>query len=276
MTILNGGDTMRKNKKEGEVMAYLEFNALSTVLCSSFSAKIFLPEMDKLLLDDEKHEKKYPVLWLLHNEGGTALDFTAMPVEKCAVEMGIFIIAPDAQHTLGTDMVYGPKYEEFLSKEFPAICRNNLPLSKEREENWIGGVGTGAYGAVKAALNHPEVFSRCVAVDGIFDMDAICKKALNGGDTGICHTAESLKAVFGSIGELAGSRNDIFALAGEGKGGAFGFALSEDWEYMEENLKLSGILEGTVLSSGHYDDRDLQFYEAVKKGLSWVCGKGEK
>ena len=163
---------MRKNKKEGEVMAYLEFNALSTVLCSSFSAKIFLPEMDKLLLDDEKHEKKYPVLWLLHNEGGTALDFTAMPVEKCAVEMGIFIIAPDAQHTLGTDMVYGPKYEEFLSKEFPAICRNNLPLSKEREENWIGGVGTGAYGAVKAALNHPEVFSRCVAVDGIFDMDA--------------------------------------------------------------------------------------------------------
>lgn len=38
-------------------MAYLEFNALSTVLCSSFSAKIFLPEMDKLLLDDERHEK---------------------------------------------------------------------------------------------------------------------------------------------------------------------------------------------------------------------------
>ena len=257
-------------------MAYLELNALSTVLCGSFSAKIFLPEMNGLALDDRKHERKYPVLWLLHNEGGMALDFTAMPVEKCAVENGIFIIAPDAQHSLCSNMAYGPKYENFLSKEFPAICRNNLPISGKAEDNWIGGIGTGAYGAVKAALKYPDVFSGCVAVDGIFDMDAICKKALNGGDTGICHTTEPLKAVFGSIGELAGSRNDIFALAGEGKGGAFGFALSEDWEYMEENLKLSGILEGTVLSSGHYDYRDLQFYEAVKKGLSWVCGKGEK
>lgn len=81
-------------------MAYLELNALSTVLCGSFSAKIFLPEMNGLALDDRKHERKYPVLWLLHNEGGMALDFTAMPVEKCAVENGIFIIAPDAQHSL--------------------------------------------------------------------------------------------------------------------------------------------------------------------------------
>jgi hypothetical protein len=43
-------------------MAYLELNALSTILCGSFSAKVYLPEMDKLFLDDDKHEKKYPVL----------------------------------------------------------------------------------------------------------------------------------------------------------------------------------------------------------------------
>lgn len=71
------------------------------------------------------------------------MDFTAMPVEKCAVEMGIFIIAPDAQHTLGTDMVYGPKYEEFLSKEFPAICRNNLPCLRKGKKTglavWVQG-----------------------------------------------------------------------------------------------------------------------------------------
>ena len=41
-------------------MAYLELNALSTVLCGSFSAKIFLPEMNGLALDDRKHERKYP------------------------------------------------------------------------------------------------------------------------------------------------------------------------------------------------------------------------
>lgn len=252
-------------------MAYLEFNALSTVLCGSFCAKIFLPEMSGLALDDEKHERKYPVLWLLHNEGGAALDFTAMPAEKCAVENGIFIIAPDAQHSLCSNMAYGPKYEEFLSKEFPAICRNNLPISEKVEDNWIGGVGTGAYGAVKAALKYPDVFSVCAAVDGIFDMDKICKKAIAGGETGICHTEESLRAVFGDIEKFAGSSNDVFALARQKRGGRFCFALSGNTEYREESIRLAKILEGTVIEAGHYADGDLSFYEAVKKALSWVC-----
>mgnify|MGYP001266038014 CR=1 FL=1 len=32
-------------------MAMIEMNALSTVLCGSFSAKVFFPEMDKLGLE---------------------------------------------------------------------------------------------------------------------------------------------------------------------------------------------------------------------------------
>lgn len=257
-------------------MAYLELNALSTVLCGSFSAKIFLPEMNGLALDDRKHERKYPVLWLLHNEGGMALDFTAMPVEKCAVENGIFIIAPDAQHSLCSNMAYGPKYENFLSKEFPAICRNNLPISGKAEDNWIGGIGTGAYGAVKAALKYPDVFSGCVAVDGIFDMDKICKKALEGGETDIRHTEESLRAVFGDIGEFAGSGNDIFTLARQKRSGSFCFALSGKTKYREESIRIAEIVKGTVIEAGNYADEDLAFYEAIKKALDWVCkGKGE-
>ena len=64
-------------------MAYIEFNALSVILCGSFSAKVFLPEMKKMYLDDEKHEKKYPVLWLLHSEGGSALDWVKSSAERC-------------------------------------------------------------------------------------------------------------------------------------------------------------------------------------------------
>ena len=121
-------------------MAYLELNALSTILCGSFSAKIYLPEMNMLDLDDEKHEKKYPVLWLLHSEGGTSLDWNRTMAENCAAEYGIFIIAPDAQHSICTNMDYGPKYEEFLASELPGICRNNLPISEDPALNWIGDV----------------------------------------------------------------------------------------------------------------------------------------
>lgn len=39
-------------------MAMIEMNALSTVLCGSFSAKVFFPEMDKLGLGENDYDKK--------------------------------------------------------------------------------------------------------------------------------------------------------------------------------------------------------------------------
>lgn len=224
-------------------MAYLEVNALSVILCGSFRANVYLPEMDKLDLTDERHEKKYPVLWLLHSEGGSSMDWNKTMAERCAAEFGIFIVAPDAQHSLCSNMEYGPQYEEFLSKELPGIIRNNLPTSEKAEENWIGGVGTGAYGAVKAAIKHPEVFSKCIALDGIFDMEQICCQAMEGGPTDIFHTEESLKAVFGDLQAFSGSGHDIYALAGNCREGEFYIAGTTRSVRAKERQRLAECLK---------------------------------
>jgi S-formylglutathione hydrolase FrmB len=255
-------------------MAYLEFNALSTILCGSFSAKIYLPEMDKLQIDDETHEKKYPVLWLLHSEGGSALDWNRTIAEKCAAEYGIFIIAPDAQHTICTNMDYGPNYEEFLATEFPGICRNNLPISEDPALNWIGGVGTGAYGAVKAAIKHPEVFSKCIAMDGIFDMEEICKKSMRGEPTGIFHKEESLKAVFGDITAIGGSDHDLYTLALKCKSGEFYITEAEDSKYAQEGLRLAETLQDKatfVKTNGQI--MDLTEPMILKNAIHWLCSR---
>lgn len=255
-------------------MAYLEMNALSTILCGSFSAKVYLPEMDKLMLDDEKHEKKYPVLWLLHSEGGSALDWNKTMAEHCAVEFGIFIIAPDAQHSICTNMYYGPKYENFLATELPGICRNNLPISEDPKLNWIGGVGTGAYGAVKAAIKHPEVFSKCIAMDGIFDMDAICKKAIKGEPTEIFHTEESLKAVFGDITKIAGSEHDVYALAKKCDAGKFYISGKKGSKYAQERESLAEALKDRadyIETNGEV--MDFSEPTVLKRAVEWLCNK---
>lgn len=255
-------------------MALIEMNALSTILCGSFSAKVFLPEMDKLQLDDEGYQKKYPVLWLLHSEGGTALDWLTTPAEKCAVENGIFIIAPDAQHTMGSNMEYGPKYEEFLSKEFPKICRNNFPISEELKKNWIGGVGTGAYGAVKAAIKYPDVFSACIAMDGIFDIDKICKKAIKDEPTGIYHNKASLKAVFGDIWNISGSDHDVYALADKCDTGRFYITGAKNSKYSKEAIDLTTALrEKAVYVETEEDTMDFTCMSTMKKAVSWLCDK---
>ncbi|MEX1377241.1 MAG: alpha/beta hydrolase-fold protein [Eubacteriales bacterium] len=257
-------------------MAYIEFNALSVYLGGSFSAKVFLPEMDKLELDDSGHKKSYPVLWLLHTNGGNALDWLRTPAEQCAIDNGIFIIAPDVGHTLCTNMEYGAPYERFMYEEFPAICKNTFPISGNLELNWIGGVGTGAYGAAKMAIKHPDVFSKCLIFDGYLDMKKICDRAIIGEQTGIHHTKASLEAVFGELEEFMGSENDIFTEVSSAKAGEFYMSCSKDSKNLEEYKVFAELLgEKTIFDEGDYKADDLVLEEALPRAVGWACKKAK-
>ena len=219
-------------------MAQIEMNALSVITCGSISVRIFLPEMNLLALDDKEHQKKYPVLWLLHNEGGAALDWLSTPAEQLAAKYGIFIIAPDQHHCLCTNMKFGPRFEVFLSTELPGICRNNLPISEDPAQNWVGGVGTGGY----VALKYPETFSKAVSFNGVLDLEAICKKAAAGEETGIYHNKASLEAVFGDLDSFAGSENDLYALAKKPTQAKLWMGWEQDAPVAEENRRLADLL----------------------------------
>ena len=257
-------------------MAFFEFNALSVVMCGSFAARVFIPEMDRLQLDDKEHKKKYPVLLLLHDSGGAAVDWQQTPAERCAAENGIFIIAPDVQHALGTDMEYGPKYETFISGELLGICRNLFPISPDSARTWIGGVGTGAYGAVKTAIHHPDVFSKAISIDGILNMGAVIKKALAGQETGIHHNAASLAAVFGDLNHFEGGNNDLFALADRPVQNKFLFLCREDDGHRGENAaiadKMKAAAEFAQIPSGA-DGFSQQ--QSLPKAVKWACAEEE-
>lgn len=222
-------------------MATIEMNMLSVITCGSISVRVFCPGMDKLALDDSKHEKKYPVLWLLHTDGGAALDWLETPAERIAEKYGIFLIAPDQHHALGTDMKFGPRYEFFLNTELLNICRNCLPVSEDPAQNWICGVGTGAYGALKTGLKHPENFSKAVAINGIVDMEAMIGRALAGADTGTPHNKASLEAVFGDLRKFHGSANDLFALR-KPEGTELYMTWEENFPFAAENAHLAEML----------------------------------
>jgi S-formylglutathione hydrolase FrmB len=232
--------------------------------------------MDKLQLDDKDHKVKYPVLLLLHDSGGAAVDWQQTPAERCAAEHGIFIIAPDVQHALGTDMRYGPEFEAFISSELLGICRNLFPISADPAHTWIGGVGTGAYGAVKTALHHPDVFSKALSINGILDMGAIITNALAGEETGILHDAESLSAVFGDLNEFQGSSNDLFALVKSPVQNKFLFVCQEDANRIDESVALVEALkpeaEFMQISSGI---GSFSYQQSLPEAVKWVCAEKE-
>lgn len=255
-------------------MAQIELNALSVITCGSFSARVFLPEMDRLALDDAGHEKKYPVIWLLHTEGGAALDWLATPAEQCAARYGVFLIAPDQHHSLCTSMAYGPRYEEFMSTELPGICRNNLPISDDSALNWIAGVGTGAYGAVKMALKRPDVFSKAAALNGVLDLEAVCRKAAAGEETGIFHNKASLEAVFGDLNAFHGSAHDLYAAAQKPAQSKFYFTWEQRSGVADENRRLAEALGAAATMVEREAGADLgSCQKSLPDAVAWFLGK---
>jgi S-formylglutathione hydrolase FrmB len=255
-------------------MALFEFNALSVIMGGSFAARVFIPEMDKLQLDDKEHKTEYPVLLLLHDSGGAAVDWQQTPVERCAAEHGIFIIAPDVQHALGTDMKYGPNFETFISSELLGICRNLFPISTDPAFTWIGGVGTGAYGAIKTAIHHPVVFSKAISINGILDMGAIVKKALAGEETGILHDAESLSAVFGELDNFEGSSHDLLTLADNPVENSFLFVCREDDLHIGESTAFADKLQDSAEIMRIPTNADgFSYQKSLPVAVKWACAE---
>lgn len=254
-------------------MSYIVFNALSTVLGGSFTARLFLPGLDKLVLDDRAHQKRYPVVWLLHTDGETSLEFMKTPMESLAEKYGFIAIAPDMHHAMGTDMKWGPNYEKFLTKEIRGIFRNNLPISNDPRENFIGGVGTGGYAALKIAARHPDLYAKAFALNGVLDMEALYRRTLAGERTGIPQTAAALEAVFGSFDAFHGSRNDLFHVVHSAAAGSLYLSAEEDHPYFRDSEKLSCLAPDKVRFVPLEKGADYEsFQKSLRDTAAWLFG----
>ena len=56
----------------------------------------------------------------------------------------------------------GRGYETFTAVELPAYCQKTFGLSDKPEDNFIGGLSMGGFGAIHTALKYPEYFGKNV------------------------------------------------------------------------------------------------------------------
>lgn len=190
-------------------MAFCELRFHSDALGRAVSVNVILPENANTLIGmNTSADKTYKTLYLLH---GLSDDHTIWErrtsIERYAAEYGIAVVMPNGGRSWYTDMANGANYFTFITKELPTVCRGFFRgMSDKREDNFIGGLSMGGYGAVKAALSYPECYGGCICLSGALDIATFRH-----------HQIEEWRSIFGydlkSAEELRGSRHDVYTLA---------------------------------------------------------------
>jgi len=193
-------------------LATLRIKFLATSVQMQMHLQVFLPDS---VIDATESGAQMPlkVLWLLHGEGGDCSDWTRLSmVEHYAQAANIALVMPNLDNSMAMNMAHGGyPYFRYLTDELPHYLRNVVRVLSDRpEDNFVAGVSTGGYGALRWLLHEPHMFSAGACLSGDVDMVAALRRRQAKGTL-----TDDWLAAFGSAAHLEDSADDLFRLARE-------------------------------------------------------------
>lgn len=195
-------------------MALIQCNFFSRTLMRTVPIQVILPT-DKAMFPGmaEPEEKPFKTLYLLHGIFGNYTDWVSgTRIASWAQDKNLAVVMPSADNAFYVD---NPKsnamYGTFIHKELVEFTRKSFPLSRKREDTFIGGLSMGGYGSIVNALQAPETFSAVCALSSALVLN---KAAEMREYTDFLMTNRGYyESVFGDLDALMGSDYDYHALA---------------------------------------------------------------
>lgn len=167
---------------------------------------------------------------------------------------------PAAKLSMYTNMVHGGRYFDYIARELPALLVKWLPLSAEREKNFIAGASMGGYGAMKIGLTKPECYRAvgCFSTGNLYEDKYQVMSDGPGRDTN-----RRNEAVFGmaDTSSLKGSEHDLgylleIALAREDKIPAIFQTCGRQDTMLPASRELKGLIGKNFGIQYYYEEAD--------------------
>lgn len=147
-------------------MALLQMQLMSRCLMRTVPVTVVLPA-DKLTGPGAPPPpERFPTLYLLHGILGSTLDWlSGTRIERYATEHDLCVVMPSGDNSFYVDRPgANQNYGEFVGRELVELTRRMLPLSRRREDTFLGGLSMGGYGALRNGLKYCETFGAVVAL----------------------------------------------------------------------------------------------------------------
>ena len=151
-------------------MALIQVNYVSSALQRTVPLQVILP-VDKLAPDGKlPKEKKFKTLYLLHGYLGNYTDWVSgTRIQRWAEERDLCVVMPSGDNAFYVDRPEtGNCYGQFIGQELVEITRRMFPLSRKKEDTFIGGLSMGGFGAMRNGLKYHETFGAIISFSGAF------------------------------------------------------------------------------------------------------------
>lgn len=146
------------------------------------------------------------VLYFLHGAGDNGSTIARKTlIENYVENKNLAVVMPTAHRSYYTNMLYGRQYFDYISQELFLHFRKSFCVSLKKEDTFIAGMSMGGYGAMKTALQFPDLFSKCISLSGVCDVNNM-KNNLAAKDR-----SSEFKGIFG-INECVDDENDLYFL----------------------------------------------------------------
>lgn len=187
-------------------MALIQMNLLSQSLMRTVPVSVILPA-DKQTPPGmpEPEEKPFKTLYLLHGIFGNYTDWVCgTRIQRFAEENDLAVVMPSGDNAFYVDQAASNNfYGQFVGQELVQLTRRMFPLSRKREDTFIGGLSMGGYGAVRNGLKYSDTFGYIIGLSGAYRVEEMARRA---GDSGpFLETRSYAQACFGDLSKLLDS-----------------------------------------------------------------------
>ena len=260
-------------------MALIQCNFNSRSLMRTVPLQVVLPT-DKIMFpgQPEAEEKPFKTLYLLHGIFGNYTDWVAgTRIQSWAQNRDLCVVMPSGDNSFYVDnRKTSALYGSFIAKDLIEFTRRSFPLSRKREDTFIGGLSMGGFGAIVNGLRQPDAFGQRLGLSGALVRN---EQNLHAEYTDFLMTNRGYyESVFGDLDKVLGGENDYTALAERGANredkprmylacGTEDGLIAPNYQFRDKLIELGYDVTWAEGPGGH----DWDFWdEYILKALEWL------
>ena len=133
-------------------MAFGEFHYFSAALGEATACNVIFPE-------ETEQPGPYPVFYLLHGLSDNHTNWQRRTsIERYVQTLPLIVVMPDGGRGFYANAHQGDRYEDAIIQDCIGFVDRTFHSDARREKRSIGGLSMGGYGAIKLALQYPDLF----------------------------------------------------------------------------------------------------------------------